>query len=320
MSYSTGRVLAVLELLQSYGRMRGEDLAVRLEVDVRTIRRYVTSLRDQGMPVEMERGRHGGYFLRPGFKLPLALTEHEALTMAYGLMSARRQQPEPDAQGSAQALVKLTRALPPATRAMMRDIQRAVTFAGMPGAPAEPLALERLKTLASAIATSRRIALTYSAWTGAQTERVVDPFQVVHRNGRWYLAGYCHLREDMRVFRVERMLNIAILQDEFEPRAVDAPALVEQAIARAPWRWSYNVRLDMPLEAARERISPTIAELAEADGAVEMRGYSDDLTWIATYLINLRCHFVVVAPPELYGHLRELADHLQALVAEPAPR
>src|SRR3954451_11840021 len=91
MYHPTTRVLTVLELLQSRSRMSGAELAERLEVDRRTVRRYVTRLRDLGVPVESEPGRYGGYRLRPGYKLPpMMFTEDEALALVFGLLLSRR--------------------------------------------------------------------------------------------------------------------------------------------------------------------------------------------------------------------------------------
>src|SRR5690348_7287520 len=117
MSYSTARVLALLELLEAHGRVRGDELARRLEVNERTVRRYIMTLRDRGFPIEMERGRYGGYYLPTGYKRPLALTEREALSTAWGLLRSGRHDVEFAGSDSQRALDKLSTALPKSTRA-----------------------------------------------------------------------------------------------------------------------------------------------------------------------------------------------------------
>jgi predicted DNA-binding transcriptional regulator YafY len=133
MYHPTTRVLTVLELLQSQGHVTGPDLAERLEVNVRTARRYVTMLQDLGIPVEAERGRHGGYRLRPGFKLPpLMLTDEEALAVTLGLLLARRMGMTATAPASEGALAKIERVLPDALREQVQAVQQMLAMAVSP--------------------------------------------------------------------------------------------------------------------------------------------------------------------------------------------
>src|SRR5258707_7603153 len=129
MYYSTSRVLAVLDLLQNHGQMRGDDLAARLEVDVRTVRRYALILRERGIPVEVKRGRYGGYSLPAGYRQPLALTKEEALALTYGLLGAGQQALGLDEREAARTLKKVTPVLPAATRDLIGALDGAVTFA-----------------------------------------------------------------------------------------------------------------------------------------------------------------------------------------------
>lgn len=129
MYHPTTRVLTVLELLQARGRLSGPELAERLEVDLRTVRRYVTMLQDLGIPVEAARGRHGGYRLRPGFRLPpLVFSDDEALALTLGLLSARRLGLATDAVTAEGALAKLERVLPPDVRARVAAVQETLTI------------------------------------------------------------------------------------------------------------------------------------------------------------------------------------------------
>ncbi len=319
MYYSTSRVLAVLDLLQTHGQMRGEDLAARLEVDVRTVRRYVLILRERGIPVEMKRGRYGGYSVPTGYRQPLALTKAEALALTYGLLGAGQQALGLDERDAARTLTKVTRILPSATRDLIGALDGAVTFAtprlpgDISGAP------ECLDTLVRAIHARHRVRIRHRAQTGDVTERDVDPYQVAHRAGRWYLVGHCHLRDDLRVFRLDHIQHAQERAETFTPQPIDALAAVERSIAQAPWRWEFAVLADAPLAMLRSRMPATVATFhPQADGVL-LRGFADDLDWLAYTLAGLGCPLVIVRPDELRGRVRALADRLRAIADQPAP-
>jgi len=316
MSYSTARVLALLELLEAHGRMRGEELVRRLEVNERTVRRYVMTRRDRGVPIEMERGRYGGYYLPAGYKRPLALTEREALSTAWGLLRSGRHDDGSTGNDSRRALDKLSMALPQSTRDMVRSLEHVVTFADSPVHASEPVDIEHLKSILCAIASHQQVWMAYHSWSGDITERIVDPYHVVCRYGRWYLVGYCHLRTDQRVFRLDHILDVTPLAETFTPPTIDALAAVERSIGQVPWRWEYRVQLDLPLEKAAHRISPATASLEQNERGVIMRGYADDLAWIAHLLVGLRCPLVVLSPPELREELHALAEHARRIATE----
>ena len=315
MSYSTARVLALMELLEAHGRMRGEELARRLEVNERTVRRYVLTLRDRGVPIEMERGRYGGYYLPAGYKRPLALTEREALSTAWGLLRGGQHAADFAGSDSRRALDKLSMALPQRTRDMLRSLEHVVTFADTPAHVGGPVDVEHLKTILYAVASHQQVRMTYHSWRGDMTERIVDAYHVVCRYGRWYLVGYCHLRTDQRVFRLDHIVNINLLTEIFTPPTLDALAAVERSIGQVPWRWEYCVQLDLSLDEAAQRISPATASLEQTDRGVIMCGYADDLAWIAHLLAGLRCRLVVLSPPELRDALLALAEHVRCIAA-----
>jgi predicted DNA-binding transcriptional regulator YafY len=325
MSHPATRVLAVLDLLQTHDRLRGEDIATLLEVDVRTIRRYIEILREVGLPIEQERGRYGGYRLRPGFRMPLRLTDLEALTIAVGVLGSPRHSESSRHEHSPeyekkQALAKLTRALPASAGALLRHIEEIVTFATPARAEEELCAVEHLRTALQAARSSHRLRLRYRDGNGQRTERLVDPGGIVHRHGRWYLVAYCHLRAGQRVFRLDHIEGATLLSDTFIAPRIDALAAVEEAIGQAPWRWEYCVQLKMPLAEARRRIPPSIAALSEDDGRLLMRGFADDLAWLAHLLSGLGAPLVVLHPPELRYQLRLLAEHTQRIATEPEPQ
>lgn len=182
MYHPTTRVLTVLELLQSRGRMGGAELAARLEVDLRTVRRYLAMLQDMGIPVETTRGPGGGYRLRPGFKVPpLMFTDDEAVAITFSLMRARRQGGLADAPALEGALAKIERVLPEGLRARIQAVQPSVTFVSQ--RPAGPIPNEQVLLFSTAVQQQRRVNMRYRSRhqdaNHEDTERSLDPYGVV---------------------------------------------------------------------------------------------------------------------------------------------
>lgn len=317
MSYTTTRVLTLLELLQSRGQRTGPELAGRLEVNVRTVRRYITTLQDLGFPVETVRGRYGAYRLRPGYKLPpLMFAGDEALAVVLSLLAARQLglgMAAPDIEG---ALAKVERVLPVALRERVRAVQESVVVAA-PHEPGVPAPGAVLVTLGAAVQAERRVWMRYRAASGDDTERELDPYGLVYREGRWYTAGYCHLRRAVRVFRLDRIAVVEAREARFtRPEEFDSLAEVEQSIARAPWGCDAEVVLHITLEEARCRVPATAGTLEPLDPCdpsakgVVLRCSGDDAEWIAVFLARLDCEFTVRRPAELRDALRRLAERL----------
>src|SRR5918992_5230709 len=165
----------MLELLQARGRMTGGELARRLEVGERTVRRYVAMLKEMGVPVESERGRHGSYALRPGFKLPpMMFTDEEALALALGLLSARRLGLSGAAPAVEGALAKLERVMPDTLRERMRTFEETVVPAAI--APSRLPAGEVVVTVSAAVRERRRGRMRYRSWPSEESEREGDPY------------------------------------------------------------------------------------------------------------------------------------------------
>src|SRR5947209_10839857 len=179
MYFPTTRVLTVLELLQSRQQMSGPEIAGRLEVNTRTVRRYITMLQDLGIPVEAERGRHGAYRLRPGFKLPpLMFTEEEALALTLGLLAARKLGLAVAAPAVEGALAKIERVLPNTLRERVQAVHETLVFDFNP--PAEAPTSEVLGTPCPAVQQGRPVSLRYQAWQSQVTERTVDLYGLVY--------------------------------------------------------------------------------------------------------------------------------------------
>jgi predicted DNA-binding transcriptional regulator YafY len=314
--HPTTRLLTALELLQSRRQLSGPELAERLEVNVRSVRRYITMLQDLGIPVEGERGRYGAYRLRPGFKLPpLMFSEEEALAVVLGLATARRLGLAEPALAAAGALAKIERVLPVALRERVLAVQESLVLAL--SAPGPMPASELVVTFGLAVRQNRQVWLRYRAWGGEESERVLDPYGLVYREGYWYAAGFCHLRQALRVFRLDRVIE-ASLRNETFTRPADFNALeeVEQGIARTPGVWHVVVLLKTTLEEARRQLSPAFATLEETPDGVLMRCYVNTLEWMVQVLAGLGCPLVIQEPAELRealaAHARRLAAWAEA--------
>lgn len=312
MYHPTTRVLTVLELLQSHQRLTGPELAARLEVNTRTARRYITMLQDMGIPVEAERGRYGAYRLRPGFTLPpLMFSEDEALAVTLGLLAARRLGLAAQAPAVEGALAKIERALPERLRERIQAVQAALVLdlaRAETGAEADIVL-----ALSGATYTSRSVWMRYRNDQGTTSERQFDPYGIVYRQGRWYAVGYCHLRRDLRTFRLDRFTEVRELDQQFtRPADFDSVAYVIHSLATMPNIWQVEVLLHASLADAQRRFSPIFGTLEETPEGVVLRAQADDLHWLARDLVGSGIPLRVIQPPALRDALRTLAEEVLA--------
>jgi len=309
----TAHVLAVLELLQAHGRMTGPELAGRLEVGVRTIRNYVETLQDLGIPVVAERGRYGAYLLRPGFKLPpLIFTEDEALALTLSLLAARESGLATSAPVVEGALAKVQRVLPEATRARLQAVERTVVFEGGAARPAPPPAT--VATLSAAVQDGRSVRLRYRSARAQETERAFDPWGVVAHNGTWYTIGHCHARGGRRLFRLDRIIEVTPLDATFaRPVGFDALAATLRALISIPSTWRVEVWLGATLAEIQRRTSLPGAFFAAVDDGILLGIDVDDLERTAHLLAGLGVPLVIRQPPELRDALHR---HAQALARD----
>jgi predicted DNA-binding transcriptional regulator YafY len=305
----TARVLSVLEMLQANGHMAGHELAARLEVDVRTVRRYITTLQDMGIPVEAEIGRYGGYALRPGFKLPpLMFNDDEVLVLALGLLMARDSGLTGAGTAVESARAKIERVLPLALRERLRALQETML---LEDDVSEVVAgSEVVSALSLASQQHRQVRLQYNSGREI-TERVFDPYSVIRYNGRWYTVGYCHRREDVRTFRLDRVGSVSLLDPTFiPPPDFDALGYMLDSFQAIPDRWDIEVILEMPIEEARRRLPREMASLEQQGERVRMRASMPDLDEMARSLIALGCPLTIVEPPELRAAFLKLSAQI----------
>jgi predicted DNA-binding transcriptional regulator YafY len=310
MYHPTTRVLTVLELLQAHRQMSGPRLAERLEVDVRSVRRYITMLQDLGIPIESERGRYGNYRLMRGFKLPpLMLTEDEAMALTLGLLVAKRLGLTIAAPAVEGALAKIDRVLPESLRQRVQALQETLVLDSLT-TDTYRSSPESSVVLTTSIATQqeRRLWIRYQSGQAAETERAIDPYGLIFHAGLWYTVAYCHLREDLRTFRLDRVLEAQLLDETFRrPDHFNSLDHLRRSIAGMPGTWKMEVLLEMPMEEAERQIPPTMAMLDQEPEGVVMSCYTQDLDWMAHFLVNLRCPLVIREPMELHGAMRKLA-------------
>ena len=310
MYHPTTRVLAVLELLQTHGRLSGADMAARLAVDARTLRRYIVTLEDIGIPIVTERGRHGGYALMPGFKLPpMMFSDEEALALAVGLLAARSLGFSTAAPAVESARAKLERIMPDRLKQRVRAVDQTVRLDLL--RPAAGADREALVALSSAALAQQRIYLHYRAQDGRDSEREFDPYGLVLWDGCWYALGMCHLRGDMRSFRLDRIVRTAPRAERFvRPPGFDALDYLRRSFKSMPRAHLVEVLLRTDLETASALFfHDTVLFEQTADGVL-MRTATDHIDWFAGHLARISCEFKVLAPPALRDGMARLAQRL----------
>ncbi len=305
----TTRLLTVLEVLQSKSAVSGPELAKKLEVKVRSVRRYITMLRDMGIPVESEAGRYGNYYLRPGFRLPpLMFSNDEILAVSLGLMLARKAGAT-QSTGVESAAAKIERVLPVELRQQVWALQDTLVFNLDARESAPPTSVITAVTMAAHERQS--LAIEYQSYNNEFTERVIDPYGIAVHTGIWYTAGYCHLRQDLRTFRLDRIRSIKAIDMIFErPKDFDVLQHVLDSIAQQPGSWTIEVRMQTTLEEARRVFPPYMALLREDGNAVVMRCYSNQLDWMAKWILRIPCPFVIVQPVELRQMVKNEAQKI----------
>lgn len=315
MYHPTSRVLTVLELLQAKPSITGPELAARLEMDVRTVRRYITHLQDVGIPIESTIGRIGGYRLRPGFKLPpLIFTEEEATAIVLGLLAGSWLEIGQSSIAIEGALAKVSRVLPFQARERLQAVAEHLVLYPQ-GQQARPDA-SLLIDLSGAIHASQRILIEYRSHHQEHTRRKVEPYGLTGWRGRWYLGGYCCLRQDYRVFRLDRIQHIEILSETFEKSGdFDYEGFIKREYNTGV---AVEVEFHADLPTVQQKITERYGTLTSTPTGILFRGMSDDLDGLARYLMVMNLPFVVRNPPQLRQALQRLGERvLQVAATEP---
>jgi predicted DNA-binding transcriptional regulator YafY len=304
---TAGRLLKLLGLLQRRPSWTGRELADRLGVDPRTVRRDVGRIRELGYLVDSTPGSDGGYRLGVGADMPpLLLDEDEAMAVAVLLgVSAGVAVPGIE-RATLATLARVDRLLPPRLQRQVKAL-RAATVPMM--GPVEAVPAAQLATFAQACEAHELVSFGYSSREGTSTTRRVEPHRLVATDRRWYLVAFDLDRGDWRTFRVDRARQVRRTGHTFVPRALSDPRqIVSRAISATGYRYRAIVKFTASVEDISRRVSPNVGSVTENGGVAVLETGVDDAVWLTGYLIGLGFPFEVVSPPELRDGVLAICD------------
>ncbi len=311
MAATSSRILRLLSLLQSHRFWPGDELADRMQVSIRTLRRDVDRLRELGYPVRARRDVDGGYQLAAGAVLPpLVMDQDEAVALVTSLLQSARDPDDETAQAAVRALAKIIQVLPDRLRRKVNALRAATSTGGWPGAGA-PVDAQVLTTVAQACRDAERLAFGYTAADGAVTERLVEPLRLVPVARRWYLVAYDDDRADWRSFRLDRMVEVHTTGARFAARqlpAEDAAAFVRAGLERHTQRHEVLATVGAPADTTRASIGRWASVEPDGPDRCRVRIHAESLDWAALALAVTGSEFRVLGPPEAIDHLRGWAD------------
>ena len=315
MLQTSARLLRLLSLFQVQRYWAGSDLAQRLEVTSRTLRRDVDRLRSLGYPVHSTSGAAGGYQLGAGANLPpLLLDDDEAVAVALGLQTSARGSVGGIEEASVRALTKLEQVLPPRLRHRVAALHAFIVPLRQRGNRSPMVDAERLSAIAGACRDHECIRFNYQDRAGAPSARNVEPHRLVHTGYRWYLVAWDASRQDWRTFRVDRIEGRLKTSVRFKPRRPpegDFATFVSKSLAQVPYPYRARVTLHATAEAMAKQIPPSSGVLEAIDsGSCMLRAGSQSLEWLTIHLSLLNVDFEVHEPPELIDHIRRLTVRL----------
>ncbi|MET7513820.1 WYL domain-containing protein [Streptomyces sp. NPDC005480] len=309
------RLLQLLSLLQTPREWPGGELAARLSVSRRTVRRDVDRLRDLGYPVQASMGAEGGYRLVAGKALPpLVLDDEEAVAIAVGLRAGAGHAVEGVEEASVRALAKLEQVLPSRLRHRVSTLQAATM--PLTGGDGASIATETLTVLASATAGQERLRFRYRSGDGTESRRLTEPYRMVSTGRRWYLVAYDIDRDDWRTFRVDRVAEPFATGARFAPRELptgDAAEYLRRSMSgRGRPSYDIDVTFEAPADFVVARLPSALgAPEARPDGTCRLRATAtDSVEWLALRLALVDCEFTVHGPDQLADYLRELSSRL----------
>jgi predicted DNA-binding transcriptional regulator YafY len=312
MTQTSSRLLELLSLLQGRRDWPGEELADRLGVSGRTIRRDIERLRGLGYPVESLTGPAGGYRLRAGSAMPpLLLDDEEAIAIAVGLRTAARASVTGIEETAVRALVKLEQVLPAHLRRRVAALGSATFTLPVEGPTVDP---QHLTVIAATCRDSERLRFAYRRRDGTDSRREVEPHSLVNYGRRWYLVAWDRGREGWRTFRVDRLASPTSAGVRFVPRRLptnDAARYVQQSIRTAPNRYQAILTVHAAAEEIEGRVPAYWGAIEPLDASTcLLRTGDDDLGWLALRIAMLGVDFELHEPPELVEQLRALSSRL----------
>ncbi|GAA2792634.1 WYL domain-containing protein [Kitasatospora paracochleata] len=311
---TSARLLRLLSLLQVRRDWTGPDLAGRLDVDVRTVRRDVDKLRSLGYPVESTPGVAGGYRLGAGAEMPpLLLDDEEAVAVAMGLRTAAGGTISGIEESSVRALAKLQQVMPSRLRHRVESLAAATVTLASNGPTVDSATLTAAATACRA---HERLRFDYRTHDGAESRRDVEPHRLVHSGPRWYLVGYDVDRADWRNFRVDRITLRPPHGPRFTPRQPpeeDVRRWASWEVAVGQYRYQARFTVHAPAAQVAARTTPTSALVEPIDDhSCTLRAGSNSLDGLSFHIAMLGFPFTAHEPPELLDRIRALADRLHA--------
>lgn len=313
------RVLTVLEILQAREHVSGAELAQRLEVNARTVQRYIARLQDLCIPVESTRGVGGAYRLKPGFRLPpMMFTDEEAFALTLGLRALRHLGLSAFAPATEGAAAKLGRVLPDSIRDGANAVDEVVAIEPGPWVISTPA--ELLIRLCTAIRARHGVAFDYQSHGKVSSHREVEPYGIVHMDGRWYLVGRCRMREALRTFRLDRVSELNALDLTFErPAGFDAKTCLQRSMPFVEAGFSIEVWLDLPIERARSYFAMHRVMMTEEERGTILKCARENLEPFAAMLLMAGCPIEVRQPQELRDTFDILATRAAHAAANAVP-
>lgn len=317
MANTSARMLRLLSLLQTHRYWPGPDLAGRLDVSERTLRRDIDRLRDLGYPVDASRGVAGGYQLQSGAAMPpLLLDDEEAVAIAVGLRFAAGGSVADIEDISVRALTKIIQVMPPRLRRRVDALQQYTVPSVVSGGPT--VDASALTAIAQACRDDERLRFGYTRRDGEQSARHVEPNRLVSIGRRWYLVCFDVERGDWRSFRVDRMVEPTPTGVRFRQRDLpggDAAAFVRGGLQSIPTRHHVVVNV----AATAEKVAATVGQWGTVrpldDGRAELVMNVDTLDWPAFVLLSIGAEFDVVEPTELTDYIRGAGTFLTRSVS-----
>ena len=312
MNTTATRLITLIMLMQRKPNQKASELAQALEVSVRTLHRYIAMLEEIGIPVYSERGPYGGFSLVRGYKMPpLVLSPEEAVAVYLGTSLVEQMWGRLYLESARGALAKLDNLLPDEQRHEVAWARRALVATGMHRGNFEALApfLEKLR---KGVRERRRVQMMYrSRSQPVAVQRDLDPYALVHRWGLWYCIGYCHLRAEVRSFRVDRMIDLMVLENTFDlPEDFDIQAYLAKEIEAQP---QFSVRLLIQREWAAVALDNRLywEKLEEqADGSVVVSFSAADIEWAISTVLSYSGLATVLEPSELRRLVQERATRI----------
>jgi predicted DNA-binding transcriptional regulator YafY len=302
----TARALLALELVQGSPGITADRLGDRLGVSERAARRYIATLREAGVPIDSVRGPYGGYRVGRGLRLPpLMFTATEALGLVMAVLEAHGVPGADDPVGS--AVGKMVRVLPENVARHLVALRHVNARRTDPDPPPP----ETTATLVGACADQRRIRIDYHLGPSRRRTLEVDPWAVVVRHGRWYLLGWSYAADARRMYRIDRVGTVDVLDETFTPpEDLDPLRDLEDQLSQG-WPYATEVEIDAPIDEVRQWLPRSLGRVEALDGdRTRLMGTTENLAWYATKLAEIRAPFTVVGGEEIRAAVRRLTARL----------